>query len=236
VIRAQTTGSAHFAGCTRRVLPRSCVGRGQKQAGLLSTPGRLSPKLASMTTTYIGYARVSTDDQDPQLQVDALSSAGCLRVFTDTASGSLASRPELDKMLDQLRPGDVVTVWRLDRLGRSLHNLIALVDELSARGIGFRSLTESIDTTTTGGRFVLHIFAALAEMERDLIRERTVAGLASARARGRVGGRPPVMTADKLAIARQMMASGDYTVSAIASALGVSRKTIYRHLGQVPAP
>ena len=184
-------------------------------------------------TTLIGYARISTDDQNDQLQLDALTSAGCLKVFTDTASGSLARRPELNRMLDQLRPGDVVTVWRLDRLGRSLRNLIDLVDTLASLGVGLRSLSESIDTTTANGRLFLNLMGALAEFERDLIRERTMAGLASAQARGRVGGRPPVMTPEKLAVARQMHASGVHTVSAIATTLGVSRKTIYRHLDPV---
>jgi DNA invertase Pin-like site-specific DNA recombinase len=181
-------------------------------------------------STSIGYARVSTDDQNAHLQIDALKAAGCIKVFEDTASGSLAHRPQLDKMLDHLRSGDVVVVWRLDRLGRSLKNLIALVEDLAERGVGFRSLTENIDTTTTGGKLIFHIFAALADFERELIRERTNAGLAAARARGRVGGRPPVMTPDKVKVARQMYRSKDHTVEAIARTLGVSRKTIYRHL------
>ena len=180
--------------------------------------------------TLIGYARVSTDDQNAQLQTDALKAAGCVKVFTDTASGSLASRPQLDKMIDQLRPGDVVVVWRLDRLGRSLKNLIALVEDLAKAGVGFRSLSESIDTTTANGKLFFSIMGALAEFERDLIRERTMAGLAAARARGRVGGRPPVMTPEKVAVARQMYDSKEHTVEAIAKTLGVSRKTIYRHL------
>jgi DNA invertase Pin-like site-specific DNA recombinase len=181
-------------------------------------------------TTLIGYARVSTDDQNAQLQVDALMAAGCIKVFTDKASGSLAKRPHLDKMLDQLRPDDVVVVWRLDRLGRSLKNLIALVEDLAARGVGFRSLSESIDTTTANGRLFFSVMGALAEFERDLIRERTNAGLAAARARGRVGGRPPVMTPQKIEVARQMYDSKEHTVEAIAHTLGVSRKTVYRHL------
>ena len=182
------------------------------------------------TTTLIGYARVSTDDQNAQLQIDALKAAGCLKVFTDTASGSLAHRPKLDKMIDHLRPGDVVVVWRLDRLGRSLKNLIALVEDLAEKEVGFRSLSESIDTTTANGKLFFSIMGALAEFERDLIRERTMAGLAAARARGRVGGRPPVMTPEKVAVARQMYDSKVHTVEAIAKTLGVSRKTIYRHL------
>ena len=181
-------------------------------------------------STFIGYARVSTDDQNAHLQIDALNEAGCMKVFKETASGSLAHRPQLDKMLDHLRSGDVVVVWRLDRLGRSLKNLIALVEDLAERGVGFRSLTENIDTTTTGGKLIFHIFAALADFERELIRERTNAGLAAARARGRVGGRPPTMTPDKVKVARQMYDSKEHTVEAIAKTLGVSRKTIYRHL------
>lgn len=181
-------------------------------------------------TTLIGYARVSTDDQNAQLQIDALTAAGCLKVFTDKASGSLARRPQLDKMLDQLRPEDVVVVWRLDRLGRSLKNLIALAEDLGKRGVGLRSLSESIDTTTANGMFFFSIMGALAQFERGLIRERTNAGLAAARARGRVGGRPPVMTPEKVKVARQMYDSKEHTVEAIAKTLGVSRKTIYRHL------
>ena len=185
-------------------------------------------------TTLIGYARVSTEDQDAALQIDALKAAGCLKVFTDKASGSLANRPQLDRMIDQLRPGDVVVVWRLDRLGRSLKNLIALVEDLADRGVGFRSLSESIDTTTANGKLFFSIMGALAEFERDLIRERTMAGLAAARARGRVGGRPPVMTPDKIKIARQMYEGREHTVEAIAKTLGVSRKTVYRHLDPRP--
>jgi DNA invertase Pin-like site-specific DNA recombinase len=180
--------------------------------------------------TFIGYARVSTDDQNADLQRDALKKAGCIKVFTDKASGSLASRPQLDRMLDQLRPDDVVVVWRLDRLGRSLKNLIALVEDLAEKGVGFRSLSESIDTTTASGKLFFSVMGALAEFERDLIRERTNAGLAAARARGRVGGRPPVMTPEKVKVARQLYDSKEHTVEAIAKTLGVSRKTVYRHL------
>ena len=186
-----------------------------------------------MPTNLIGYARVSTTDQNAELQVDALTKAGCSRVFTDKASGSLASRPQLDRMLDHLREGDVVVVWRLDRLGRSLKNLLALVEDLKERGVGFRSLTESIDTTTSGGKLVFHIFGALAEFERTLTRDRTMAGLAAARARGRVGGRPPKMTPDKIKVARDMYESKQFTVDAIAKTIGVSRKTVYRHLASV---
>ena len=136
--------------------------------------------LHQVMTTLIGYARVSTTDQKAELQIDALKAAGCQRVFTDKASGSLTSRPQLDRMLDHLREGDVVVVWRLDRLGRSLKNLIALVEDLADRGVGFRSLSESIDTTTANGKLFFSIMGALAEFERELIRERTMAGLEAA--------------------------------------------------------
>jgi DNA invertase Pin-like site-specific DNA recombinase len=178
----------------------------------------------------LGYARVSTTDQQPQLQVDALTSAGCYRVFVETASGARSDRPVLAQVLDQLRPGDTLVVWKLDRLGRSLRHLVDTVTALADRGIGFRSLQEAIDTTTPGGKLVFHVFAALAEFERDLIRERTTAGLAAARARGHHGGRPPVLTPQKLKVAQEMYRSGEYTVAAIATTLGVSRASIYRHL------
>src|SRR5215213_6599204 len=156
----------------------------------------------------LGYARVSTNDQHPQLQVDALEQTGCYRVFTETASGACTDRPTLERVLDQLRPADTLVVWKLDRLGRSLRHLVDAVTGLAERGIGFRSLQEAIDTTTPGGKLVFHVFAALAEFERDLIRERTAAGLAAARARGRRGGRPSVMTAHKARVAQEMYASG----------------------------
>ena len=144
------------------------------------------------------YVRVSTTDQQPQLQIDALERAGGYRVFTETASGARTDRPTLEQLLDQLRPGDTLVVWKLDRLGRSLRHLVDTVTSLAERGIGFRSLQEAIDTTTPGGKLVFHVFAALAEFERDLIRERTAAGLEAARVRGRQGGRPSVMTAHKV--------------------------------------
>jgi DNA invertase Pin-like site-specific DNA recombinase len=170
----------------------------------------------------LGYARVSTTDQQPHLQVDALERAGCYRVFTETASGTRSDRPTLAQVLDQLRPGDTLVVWKLDRLGRSLRHLVDTITGLAERGVGFRSLQEAIDTTTPGGKLVFHVFAALAEFERDLIRERTSAG--------RQGGRPSVMTAHKLKVAEEMHRSGQYTVAAIAKTLGVSRASIYRHL------
>jgi DNA invertase Pin-like site-specific DNA recombinase len=183
----------------------------------------------------LGYARVSTIEQKAHLQTDALKAAGCIRVWTDTASGTLDQRPQLDRVLDHLRPGDTLVVWRLDRLGRNLRHLIATVTDLSAREVGFRSLTEGIDTTTPAGRLIFHVFGALAEFEAALIRERTTAGLAAARARGRTGGRPRAMTPDKLAVARQLYDSGEHTLDAIASIVEVSRSTLYRHLAAAPA-
>lgn len=181
---------------------------------------------------FLGYARVSTSDQDAALQIDALAAAGCYRIFTDKASGSLESRPELDKLLDQIRPGDTLVVWRLDRLGRSLRNLIDQVTVLHQRDVGFKSLQETIDTTSSGGRLVFHVFGALAEFERDLIRERTNAGLAAARARGRTGGRPALLTKDKLTTAKRLYEQQEMTVAKIGEVLGVSRSTVYRSLRQ----
>ena len=181
-------------------------------------------------TNLVGYARVSTTDQNPDLQQDALTAAGCARVFTDTASGALDKRPHLDALLDYLRPGDVLVVWRLDRLGRSVRHLTETVNTLAERGVGFRSLTEGIDTTTPAGKLVFHIFAALAEFEREIIRERTNAGLDAARARGRKGGRRPKMTPGKLDTARQLYDSKQHTMEQIAEIVGVSRARLYRHL------
>lgn len=197
-------------------------------------PGLMSIATVEGMAHAFGYARVSTTDQDARLQHDALTAAGCYRIFTDTASGALQSRPELDKLLDQLRPGDTLVVWRLDRLGRSIRHLIDQLSELQDRGIEFRSLQENIDTSSPGGRLVFHIFASLAEFERDLIRERTNAGLAAARARGRVGGRPPSLTGDKLATAKKLYDQQDLTVAQIGDILGVSRSTIYRALRRDP--
>jgi DNA invertase Pin-like site-specific DNA recombinase len=180
----------------------------------------------------IGYARVSTLDQNPQLQTDALKKAGCERIFTDHLSGVRVDRPALAEALNVSRNGDTVVVWRLDRLARSVAHLIETIATLEARGVGFASLTETIDTRTSGGRLVLHIFAALAEFERHLIRERTSAGLKAARDRGRIGGRPRLMTPDKLTAAQKLLKSG-MTVRAVAGVVGISTPTLYRHLGGV---
>lgn len=178
----------------------------------------------------IGYARVSSTDQNLDLQVDALAAAGCTRVFTEKASGTLDERPELERMLDHLRAGDAVVVWRLDRLGRSLRHLIKVVSQLETRGVGFRSLTEGIDTGTAGGKLVFHLFGALAEFERALISERTVAGLAAARARGRKGGRPRKLSPEAVKVARAMYDEKQHTLATIAQTVGCSRATVYRAL------
>ncbi len=190
----------------------------------------------------LGYARVSTAEQDVRrrrrrLQQDALTAAGCYRTFTDTASGVDPARTELTAVLDQPRPGDTLVVWRLDRLGRSVQDLIALVVDLRARDVGFRSLIEGIDTTTPGGRFVLVVLvvlAGLAEIERELIRERTIAGLAALPARGRRGGRPVRMSPAKLRVACGMCeADPPESYVVIARELGLSKTTVRRHLSEL---
>jgi DNA invertase Pin-like site-specific DNA recombinase len=183
----------------------------------------------------LAYARVSTTEQNPDLQVDELTAAGCWRVWTDHASGALDRRPQLDEVLAQLRPGDTLVVWRLDRLGRSLRHLIDVVTDLDERGVGFRSLRENIDTTTAGGRLVFHLFGALAQFEREIIRDRTVAGLTAARARGRVGGRPSKLSLEQRRQARKMYDERELTVEQIGRVLGVSRTSIYRALAEGPA-
>jgi DNA invertase Pin-like site-specific DNA recombinase len=186
----------------------------------------------STTSHLIGYARVSTDDQEAQLQRDALTDAGCSRIFEDKASGKNTDRPELTAALDYLRAGDTLIVWKLDRLGRSLIDLVSIVDGLRGRGIGFKVLTgalSAVDTTSADGRLFFQIIAAMAEFERSLIKDRTKAGLEAAKAQGRTGGRPTVITDDLLAMAKARKAKGE-SVSVIAKALGVSRATLYRHL------
>ena len=177
----------------------------------------------------IGYARISTRDQPLALQQDALTAAGCDQLYTDTASGALTDRPGLLAALSHLRPGDTLVVWRLDRLGRSLAHLIDTIKHLEQRGIHFRSLQEQLDTGTSGGKLVFHVFGALAEFERDLIRERTKAGLAAARARGRVGGRPRKLSPKQVGHLRALAADKDNKVSEICQTFGISRKTFYRY-------
>ena len=185
----------------------------------------------------VGYARVSTTDQSPELQLEALRQAGCERVHTERASGARDDRPELARVLgDVLRAGDTLVVWKLDRLARSLKALIATAEALERQGVGLLSLTESIDTTTPGGMLVFHVFGAIAQFERALIRERTAAGLIEARRRGRKGGRPPAFTADDVLAARALMAEGKLPVRAVAKRMGVSVATLYRHLGRRDVP
>ena len=184
----------------------------------------------------IGYARVSTNDQNPELQVDALKKAGAEQVFQEKFTGTLRERPELSQCLRMLRPGDVLVVWKLDRLARSLKDLVEIVQDLQDRGIGFKSLTESIDTTSSGGRLVFHIFGALAEFERDLIRERTIAGLQAARARGRKGGRKPAMSDTDTKKAAAMLLDPNITKKEVAEHFGVSRTTLNKSLLRLSNP
>lgn len=178
----------------------------------------------------VGYSRVSTQDQNPALQLDALTAAGCERVFTEKASGAQRDRPELAAAISYMRAGDSLVVWKLDRLARSLPQLIETVAHLEVQGIGLRSLTEAVDTTTAGGKLIFHIFGALAEFERSVIRERTHAGLKAARDRGRKGGRPPALSAADLAAAKAMLRDPEITVAEVAKRLHVSPATLYRHL------
>src|SRR5512144_275738 len=179
---------------------------------------------------FIGYARVSTSDQTPDLQKDALKKAGCDRIFTDTASGAKSERIGLDEALNYVRPGDTLVVWRLDRLGRSLKHLIETITGPNNRKIGFKSITEAIDTTTSGGKLIFHIFGAPAEFERDIIRERTHAGLTAARARGRKGGRPKALTPKKAQQALTLYNDKNHTIDEICRTLNISRATLYRYL------
>ncbi len=181
----------------------------------------------------IGYARVSTQDQTLHLQQDALEKIGCTKIFTDTASGAVSERKGLEEALQFVREGDTLVVWRLDRLGRSLKHLIDVIHLLQQRQVGFRSITENIDTTTSGGKLIFHVFGALAEFERDLIRERTQAGLQAARARGRVGGRPRIASLNapgKVSIAQSLYDDKRNSIVDICKTLNISRATLYRYV------
>jgi DNA invertase Pin-like site-specific DNA recombinase len=178
----------------------------------------------------IGYARVSTHEQTLALQQDALTKAGCTRIFTDTASGTKTERKGLDEAIAYVRNGDILVVWRLDRLGRSLPHLITTLTGLEGRGIGFKSLTENIDTTTSGGKLIFHIFGALAEFERNLIKERTTAGLMAARTRGRLGGRPKALRNKRVSIAQALYNNKENSIAEICRTLRISRATLYRHI------
>ena len=180
----------------------------------------------------IGYARVSTDDQNLDLQRDALEQAGCEKIYTDQQSGASTERLGLAGVLETARRGDTLVVWRLDRLGRSLKPLIHLVETLDQRGIGLRSLQENIDTTTSGGRLVFHLFGALAEFERHVIRERTQAGLAAARARGRQGGRPKRLSPNKRELALRLHQERRHSIAEICQIMGISKSTLYNYLAE----
>ena len=187
----------------------------------------------TIRTMLIGYARVSTNEQTLDLQKDALAKIGCTKIFSDVVSGAKAQRQGLEEALAYVREGDTLVVWQLDRLGRSLKHLIETITRLNNRNIGFKSITENIDTTTSGGKLVFHIFGALAEFERDIIRERTTAGLRAARARGRLGGRPKAKTLDnpkKVALAQSIYENRDNTIDEICKTLNVSRATLYRYI------
>jgi DNA invertase Pin-like site-specific DNA recombinase len=184
----------------------------------------------------IGYLRISTQEQNEALQADALKEAKCEKVFADTMTGSKSERQGLEEALAYLRSGDTLIVWKLDRLGRSLQHLIAILSTLQERGIGFISLTENIDTTTPGGKLIFHVMGALAEFERDLIRERTNAGLAAARARGRVGGRPRRAANGKVALARHLYQDPNISVAEICSILSISRSTFFRYIKETESP
>ena len=185
--------------------------------------------LLSMTEKLLGYARVSTDLQNPDLQTDALTQAGCDRIWVDKVSGTILARPQLNDMLDYARTGDTIVVWRLDRLGRSVKDLVDLMGVFQERGLGFRSLTEGMDTTSPGGMLIYHVFAAVAQFEADLIRSRTMAGLNAARARGRVGGRPKNLTQEQTSLIDQWIEEGR-TITSIAKTVGTTRTTVYRYL------
>lgn len=176
----------------------------------------------------IGYARVSTEDQSLDLQLDALKAHGCEQTYEEHASGKTAARPELENALKALRTGDALVVWRLDRLGRSLADLVRIVSDLEGRGVGLTSLTEQINTGSPSGKLVFHLFASLAEFERNLIRERTMAGIKAARARGKSGGRPAKITGNDLKMAQSLMADRSNNVGDIAKRFGVHRSTLYR--------
>ena len=178
----------------------------------------------------IGYARVSTSDQTLNLQQDALEKIGCTKIFTDVISGSTTERQGLDEALAFVREGDTLVVWRLDRLGRSLKHLIETITNLNNRKIGFKSIQENIDTTTSGGKLIFHIFGALAEFERDIILERTNAGLQAARARGRLGGRPKALTDKKRSMAQALYSEKSNSIADIYKTLNISRATLYRYI------
>ncbi len=178
----------------------------------------------------IGYARVSTLEQNLNLQIDALKKEGCEKFITDELSGSIANRPGLLKLRELLRPGDILVVWRLDRLGRSLRHLVEWINDLHEQGVGFKSIHETIDTSTSTGKLTFHLFAALAEFERNLIRERTKAGIEAARSRGRQGGRPKKLDRDKRQLAVDLYAGKKHSIQQICNSVGITKPTLYKYV------
>lgn len=177
---------------------------------------------------HIGYARVSTSEQNLNLQLDALNKYNCVKIFSDHISGTKQKRPELDNLFEYIRPGDILVVWRLDRLARSLRHLIDLTHQLEEKNIQLISVTEKIDTTSSTGRFIFHMFASLAEFERNLIRDRVMAGLSSARARGRKGGRPRTITDEMIKTAQELWNSRAVSVAKICESVGMSKRSFYK--------
>ena len=182
----------------------------------------------------IGYARISTHDQNLDLQNDALKKAGCNKIFQDVCQGKNFERKGLFEAIDYMRKGDCLVVWKLDRLGRSLKDLLKTINGIHDKGVGFKSLQEEINTTTSSGKLTFHIFGALAEFEKDIIRDRTMAGLKAARARGRLGGRPSIMNPKKIKMAKTLMANNENSIREICKTLKISRTTLYRHVKPVP--
>ena len=227
-IAAWLSGIAGFAG-TEATL------NGYLRALSDTTSDPIPIQPAAPARRRIGYARVSTDDQNLNLQLDALVASGIPLgdIYQEKISGSRSDRPELDHAIKALRSGDVLVVWRLDRLGRSLADLVKIVADLEAKGVGFESLTEKIDTTSAAGKLMLHVFAALAEFERNIIRERTKAGLTAARARGRKGGRKPSLTEKQVREIRALLRDANIQATEVAKQYGVSRSTLYKHAGVV---
>lgn len=212
-----------------RDVQRIEIVEGDTGATLEKLSDRIVLPPAANTGVLLGYARVSTDEQNLELQVDALKGAGCDPIYTDKTSGATTIKPGLEELLSYARKGDTLVVWKLDRLGRTVKGLVDFVESLTEREVHFKSITDSIDTSTPSGRFFFHVMCAMAQMERELIRERTRAGLNAARARGRLGGRPSKMNAAKLDAARRWL-EGGMPVNDVASHLGVSRATLYRAL------
>jgi DNA invertase Pin-like site-specific DNA recombinase len=218
----------------RSAIPRQKAPKPVSQPVAETTIPRKERTMSTETTQMIGYARVSRADQDPQLQIDALKRAGCAKIFIDHMSGSQMERPQLSAALEYLRQGDTLVLWKMDRAGRNTRGVLELVEDLTRRGIGLRSITEQISTTGPMGKAILTVMLAFGTLERDVLIERTRAGLDAARAQGRVGGRPTVVSAHKLSAARSLILGGA-TVTAAAAAVSVSRSSLYRGLARQDA-